>query len=210
MPQAAKEIIYIADPMCSWCWGFSPVLRAMLDEYGDQVPFSLMVGGLRPGSEEPMGEDVKNTLIHHWEEVNKTTGQEFCFDFRFPAGFVYDTDPSCRAAVTVRDLKPGATFPYFDALHRAFYVENRDLTDPAILSALAEPFGIAPDAFLEHFNAKDTRRAAFLDFATAFNLGIQGFPAVVLKEGEEYTLLTVGYQPFDVLKPQVDAWLDAG
>ena len=29
-----KEIIYVGDPMCSWCWGFSPVLKRIEAEYG--------------------------------------------------------------------------------------------------------------------------------------------------------------------------------
>jgi protein-disulfide isomerase-like protein with CxxC motif len=28
-----KEIIYVGEPMCSWCWGFSPVLRQLLKTF---------------------------------------------------------------------------------------------------------------------------------------------------------------------------------
>ncbi|MFQ5636915.1 MAG: hypothetical protein ACE5IR_02840 [bacterium] len=44
-----KEIIYVADPMCSWCWGFSPVLAKIRQVAKDKVTVSLLVGGLRAG-----------------------------------------------------------------------------------------------------------------------------------------------------------------
>ena len=55
-PQQEKEylhdmaLIYIGDPMCSWCWGSSDVVkeaRASALEKG--IQFSAIVGGLRPG-----------------------------------------------------------------------------------------------------------------------------------------------------------------
>ena len=43
------EFVYVGDPMCSWCWGFAPVLERMQEVY--DVPLRVVVGGLRPGSE---------------------------------------------------------------------------------------------------------------------------------------------------------------
>lgn len=40
-----KEIIYIGDPMCSWCWGFSPVLDQIRETYGAMAPVRVIVGG---------------------------------------------------------------------------------------------------------------------------------------------------------------------
>jgi len=45
----AHALIYVVDPMCSWCWGFSPVLKELMRQYQGQISFQLMVGGLRPG-----------------------------------------------------------------------------------------------------------------------------------------------------------------
>lgn len=52
------RLIYVADPMCSWCYGFGPQLadlRARLaDTLGAPVPVTLVTGGLRPGQREPL------------------------------------------------------------------------------------------------------------------------------------------------------------
>lgn len=49
-----SHLLYIADPMCSWCWGFSPIIEKVRDHFGEALPMELLMGGLRPGTEEPM------------------------------------------------------------------------------------------------------------------------------------------------------------
>jgi hypothetical protein len=36
---------------------------------------------------------------------------------------------------------------------------------------------------------------------------VSGFPTVILRSGEGFSLLTAGYQPFEALKPQLEHWL---
>ena len=42
-----KEIIYIGDPMCSWCYAFSPVIQRLFEKHKDESKMSLVLGGLR-------------------------------------------------------------------------------------------------------------------------------------------------------------------
>ena len=42
------RLIYVMDPMCSWCWGFAPVLQGLAEQAAEHgVPLVLRVGGLR-------------------------------------------------------------------------------------------------------------------------------------------------------------------
>ncbi len=61
-----REILLIVDPMCSWCWGFSPVVRAINDTYAERAPIYPIVGGLRPLTSEPMNYRAKDEIRHHW------------------------------------------------------------------------------------------------------------------------------------------------
>jgi protein-disulfide isomerase-like protein with CxxC motif len=45
------------------------------------------------------------------------------------------------------------------------------------------------------------------DFAWCQKTGVTGFPTVVLREDTTMAALTVGYQPFDTIKPVLDAWV---
>ena len=202
-----RELLYIADPMCSWCWGFSPVISAIREKYADLLEFSITLGGLRVGTTERLPAQFKEQVLHHWHEVHKATAQPFCFDFNLPEDFCYDTEPSCRATVTVRELDPSATFPYFESLHHAFYVENRDVTNSEILAELAEAQGVARDTFLETFEAKETQSKTFNDFARSQGFGVRGFPTAILRDERGPAILTVGYESLENLEPRIEQWL---
>lgn len=201
-----KEILYVADPMCSWCWGFSPVIEAIRKDFGAQATVRLVVGGLRAGNTAVLSEARKQYSLEHWRRVHELSGQPFDFEFRTPAGFVYDTEPSCRAVVVVRNLKPESAFPYFKAVQHAFYVENEDVTNRRILADLAKPFEVEAEAFIEAFDSTAKQSETANDFQFAQRLGVSGFPSVVLNDQNGYKLLTSGYQSYEKLKPRLDAW----
>jgi putative protein-disulfide isomerase len=208
-PQAQKRILYFADPMCSWCWGFAPVIARILAQARDRVPVRLVAGGLRVGTTEPMDARAKAAVRGHWEHVQAATGQPFDFAFFARESFVYDTGPACRAAVAMRNLAPKQSLAYLEALQRGFYAEGRDVTDPAVLAAIAAPFCAGAEVFAAVYAAREVEEATAADFRLTQALGIAGFPAVVLKDEAGLVPLTVGYQPFDDLAPTLEAWLRA-
>ena len=55
------HFIYFVDPMCSWCYGFSPVVRSLRRRYRDVLAIRPVMGGLRPGTTEPMPEKARRT-----------------------------------------------------------------------------------------------------------------------------------------------------
>ncbi len=202
-----KEIIYVGDPMCSWCWGFSPVLESIRQFLGDRLSLKLMVGGLRVDFAEIWDERFKGFLKHHWEDVHNKTGQPFSHDFFQRKQFDYITEAPCRAVVTLRKLSPENVFSYFKTLHHGFYAENQDITEAKTLSELAKPYDISPNHFIETFQSPEIIEETKMDFYKAKELGVRGFPSIVLKDGEKQSFLTVGYQPFDELKPRIESWL---
>jgi putative protein-disulfide isomerase len=202
-----RSILYIGDPMCSWCWGFSPVIDEIADRYGDRAPVSIVVGGLHAYETAPMDEAYKATIRHHWEQVAEATGQIFSYGFFEREGFVLDTEPACRAAVAMRRLAPAVVLDYYAALHRAFYVENRDTTDGDTLAAIAEGFGVTASAFADEFAAPAVVEETRADFAFAQKLGVTGFPTVIVEDQRGYALLTAGYRPLARLRPALEAWL---
>ena len=95
---------YVGDPMCSWCWGFAPVVQALAEQAAAAgVPLKLVVGGLRR-ERAAMEPSARVRILSHWQAVNASTGQLFNFQDALPESFVYDTEPACRALVTARQL----------------------------------------------------------------------------------------------------------
>lgn len=201
-----KEIIYVGDPMCSWCWGFAPVLAEMRENYGAAAPMRVVVGGLHAFDSEPMSDDYKATIRSHWEHVAAATGQPFNYAFFEREGFVLDTEPACRATVVMRNIKPASVWPFYESIHRGYYVENTDTTATETFMAYAERKGVKGEEFKSAFESDAMRQETLEDFAWCQQAGVTGFPTVVLREGQHLAALTVGYRPFEDLQPVLDAW----
>ena len=198
---------YFADPMCSWCWGFSPVIQRIKQEYGDRIRISLNLGGLRPGTREPMGTTQRNEILHHWQQVHKMTGQPFQFDDALPDGFVYDTEPPSRATLVVGRLKPEQTLNFFTAVHTAFYQHGKDVTRREVLAGIAAGFGIDVEEFNTQFESDELREATQQHFHRTRQAGVRGFPTMVLQAGENVTLVSSGYAPYEQIASAIDQQL---
>jgi len=209
MPQDGieREIIYIGDPMCSWCWGFSPVLNQMVEEYRADAPLRVVLGGLHAFDTEPMSDQYKATIKHHWEQVAAATGQPFNYAFFDREGFVLDTEPACRACVVVRNLKPEAFLSFYERIHKGYYVEDTDTTSLDTFLDYAEAEGIDREAFRVAFESEAIKLQTVDDFGWCQQAGVTGFPTVVLREDDAMAALTMGYQPFEAIKPVLDAWV---
>ena len=202
-----KEIIYVGDPMCSWCWGFSPVLQKIVGKYGETAPMRLVVGGLHAFDTDPMNDEYKARIKHHWEQVAEATGQPFNYAFFDRSGFVLDTEPACRASVVVRNMKPDALLSFYERIHKGYYVEDTDTTKLETFVEYADKEGIDKNAFVEAFESDEAKQETINDFTWCQQSGVTGFPTVVLREDDTLAALSVGYQPFESLEPILDAWV---
>ena len=192
---ARPRLLYFADTMCSWCYGFSPQMDAIRQALGDGVEVLLFSGGLRPFTTEPVTEKTRAYLAETFQRIASLTGQPFVDGPLQQPGFIYDTEPASRAVVTIRSLAPGLEYPYMLAIQRAFYAGGADITKSDVLATHAEGFGFDRVAFLDAFDSDVMKQATLSDFQVAQRLGIDGFPTLVLhrqKAGGEDELILVG------------------
>lgn len=188
------ELVYVADAMCSWCWGFAPVVSQLRHEYADRLAFRLVMGGLRPGpAAQLVDERVKADLKHHWEAVHARSGQPFDHTFFQREGFIYDTEPASKSVVAVRRLAPEKEFSFFHALQEAFYARNVDITHADKLADLAKEAGVDDARFSELLASEEVLKATRQDYAYARALGVSGFPSLVLVKGGLGLTVTYGY-----------------
>ncbi len=207
----SRQLIYFADPMCSWCWGFAPVITAIESQFGAELPIRIIMGGLRPGTSEPMREKDKTAIREHWEHVHEASSQPFDFSFFERKGFVYDTEPAARAVTAVRRLAPQSALSYLKYVQQAFYAEGRDVTRLEVLAELAGEMGLDAEAVRAEWPGERAIEDTKADFAITRKTGIRGFPALLAgREGEPFKLVTTGYQSWEALRPALDHWFETG
>ena len=204
------HLIYFADPMCSWCYGFSPVIADIRRAFGRALPIRLVMGGLRPGTDKPMSDPAKSELKSHWTHVHEASGLPFDGAVLDLPGFLYDTDPAARAVVRVRREDPELALAYLARAQQAFYAEARDVTDPDVLADLAAEFGLEREAFLADFDTNDLKQETWRDYGTSQRAGVTGFPTLVAGPNAEgaYGVVTRGFQPGGQVLAVLHAWME--
>jgi putative protein-disulfide isomerase len=191
--------------MCSWCYGFAPQLAALLDG-PPGTELELVMGGLRAGNRVPMDAARRAEIRGHWSRVAALSGQPFAAgeDAMARPGFVYDTEPACRAVVTARVLEPLRAHRYLDAVHVAFYRDARDTTDAGILADIAAETGLDRAQFASAFASDSMKRAAEQDFARVQRWGIGGFPTLLAERERQWYLVASGYTDVATLRVRLD------
>jgi putative protein-disulfide isomerase len=190
--------------MCSWCWGFAPVLEELLDKTG--LPLELVVGGLRPGpAAEILGAGMRRYLEREWATIAERTGQAFDPGILDDLGdeWLYDTEPADMAVVHMRSLAPERALAFFARVQRAFYVERTDVTDLGTYMALAQEFDVDPGDFVAALGGEQLRKQTWRDFATARRWGVTGFPTLLFRREGRLGLVTTGYRPASELTPVI-------
>lgn len=204
----ASRLLYVMDPMCSWCWGFAPVVEALAEQAAAaDVPLQIVVGGLRR-DQVAIDAAARVRYLGYWQAVNASTGQLFDFECGLPEGLVYDTEPACRALVTARNLDAQSAWTLLKLIQQAFYTEGADVTQASVLVQLAEQAGIPRIEFAEAFDSQAMQEATAADFTWVQDLGIAGFPTLLAERDGQLALLTNGYQPLEVLAPLLGRWLE--
>lgn len=193
-----REIIYVGDPMCSWCWGIAPELEE-LQERLPGIRLSVVTGGLRPGPDAQPSARLVPFLKGEWSRIEEYTGQPFDHRLLDRTDWLYDTEPACRAVATMRTIDEPRAWPLFRRIQRAFYAEGVLVTRPEAYPELVADVGGDPDAFMEAFVSKEFEGAAWSDFSVARQWGVTSFPTVIARVGDQGHLLTVGYSTAETM-----------
>ncbi len=202
------KLIYVGDPMCSWCYGFAPELKKVVNHYEGKLSLELVMGGLRPYHNESMA-SMKEFLTHHWEQVGKASGQKFKFDILNRKDLNYDTEPPARAIVCAREIEAEKEHAFYDKVQIAFYAENRDLSKSESYHSILSELEIDADRFDERFCSEEMKEKVKEDFQKAQYLGVRGFPSLLIStdDNRDPQVLSKGYVKHAQLLERIDTIL---
>jgi len=203
--QNDMKLIYVGDPMCSWCYGIAPEWNKLKSEYQNKMEIEYVMGGLRPYFDKPMSE-MKDFLSDHWQHVNEASGQEFNYGILDRSDLNYDTEPPSRAVVVVKALQPSAVGVFFKGVQKLFYLKNKDMNKSESYHELLSDTDIDIDstAFDNLFHTKEIKEATKAEFDNAKLLGVTSFPTVLLQIEEEYFIVAQGYSTQDKMSQSIE------
>jgi putative protein-disulfide isomerase len=190
------ELIFVGDPMCSWCYGFGPELTKLRQEL-KEVPFSMIMGGLRDG--EIFDEAKLKNHLGYWQAVHDATGVPFDATALSQKEFNYTTEPACRAVVTARRMDAGKEYSAYSALQKAFYAEGRDITQEKVIAEVMASIGFDIMAFSEMFRSEAMHKAAAADKQKARTYGVSSFPTLIVIDRQGHLSQIRGYKKYEEL-----------
>jgi len=190
-------VIYIFDPLCGWCYGFSGTMVELFNKRKEDFNFEVLAGGMITGSRIVPFSTMHGYVSGAYKRVEEMTGAKFGAPYLnelLPSATLMNSEPPSRAFVTFRSFLPDQVVPFAHALQKKQYMEGRDFNDPSVYAELATEFGLGADAFFERYESDEMKHQTTQDFQWSQNAGVQGFPTVVLKNKQGYYLVSNGYR----------------
>ena len=185
--------------MCSWCWGFNPVLEVVSSLLPDRIPIRYVMGGLARDSQEPIDDETRAYIQSQWRNVAERTGAIFNWDFWDSCMPKRSTYPACRAVIAAGMQRTNADFEMFQAIQRAYYVEARNPAEIDTLIQISREIQIDPGQFSIDLIANHTDTLLHKDFELRRSLEANKFPTMILEYNENIFWLAYGYEKEEVV-----------
>ena len=201
-------LIYVHDPMCSWCWGFAPIYSQLLERLPAELEVKRLLGGLAGDTNEPMPESMRLMLQQVWHRIEEVIpGVQFNFDFWTRCEPRRSTYPACRAVIAAR-----AQGEQYDAImtgliQDAYYRQAKNPSENATLIALAEEIGLSIEPFSRMLVAPETQQQLVDEINQAHSLGINGFPSLVLQQARGNDPIAVNYTQVQPMLDRIESSL---
>jgi putative protein-disulfide isomerase len=195
-------LYYVHDPMCSWCWAFRPAYDVIIASLPAEIHLTRLLGGLATDTDEPMPTNVREYVQNHWHTIQKVVpGTEFNFTFWDRCQPRRATYPACRAVIAAR--KQGDLFDdkMTHAIQQGYYLQARNPSDHDTLIEFADEIGLDTGQFTRDLSAPDTNTSLNNEIVLTRQLGVTGFPGLLIGISDRYLPVPVDYlQPENMLK----------
>lgn len=196
------QLMYIFDPFCGWCYGFSPVIKKLKDNFQDVFDFKVYTGGMVLGERVgTIGEKFAYIKNGAAAQVEQTTGVVFGEAFKQnilePGDYIVNSEPPSIAFTTLRALAPGNDVEIAHDMQNALYFEGKSFNDTDTYLELANKYSIDQKEFTRIYENPEARERTYAEFQMIQQLGVQGYPTVVVVIGEQGYLVSRGYQPYE-------------
>jgi putative protein-disulfide isomerase len=180
--------------MCSWCWGFVPVLKRLLENLPADIRVRRLLGGLAVDSDQPMPVDLQQTIEATWRRIQKSIpGTQFNFDFWTRCAPRRSTWPACRAVIAARMQGDEFDVHMTRAVQLAYYTQARNPSDDSTLIELADELGLDSQVFSEALESEPVQQQLLAEIDWSRKLNVSGFPGLVLKTGTSVWPIPVDY-----------------
>jgi len=206
-----RTLFYCYDAYCGWCYGFSPVLKKIAEEYKDQFEVEVLSGGMMVDEQVVPIDKIAPYIQSAYKRVEELTGIKFGEDFLWhinnpdESDWILNSEKPAIALCIFKDYYPARQLEFASDLQYALNYEGRDLDDNEAYRHLLEKYSIQPEVFYEKLKSEEYKERAYYEFALCKQLQVTGFPAVLMQLNDsKFYLLARGFTTYDELKERIE------
>jgi putative protein-disulfide isomerase len=204
-------LIYCYDAYCGWCYGFSPVIKQIADEYRNKFQTEVLSGGMVLPEESVHISVTAGYIKGSYQRVEELTGIKFGEDYLWHINHPSESDwfpssekPSIALSV-FKELYPDEQVQFAADLQYSLHFEGRDLTDNEAYRHLLEKYKINETDFYAKLENVVYKEKAYYEFQLCKQLQVTGFPQVLMQFTEKkFHLLTRGYTDYETIKKRIE------
>ncbi len=199
-------LIYVHDPMCSWCWGFEPTRQIIFEAVADRMQIRRMVGGLAPDSDEPMPESMRLMLQQTWQRIEQTIpGTRFNFAFWNESAPRRSTYPANRAVIAAREQGERFDQIMTARIQQAYYLEAKNPSDNSVLIELAADIELDAERFANNLVSESIQQQLLAEIGSARAMGINSFPSLAVHRAGVLRHIGLSYTDPEAMLSQIEA-----
>lgn len=193
-------LFYIGDPMCSWCYGMSDILKDT-QEYcaKNGIKFQTIVAGLRASGQVLWDKRFKGFLKEEWTNISNRTGKKFSFEILDLLNFDYDTTPACKAVLISKILSfnnSKIVLEFFSKIQEKFYANSQDTKKLEFYKLICEDLNLDFEEFSKLFEDKSLDKKLQNEFIFGRNLS-SSLPSLILVNKKQKVNISIGYSSLE-------------
>ncbi len=194
------QMIYVTDPVCSYCWQVEPELRKFMAHYGHVMDIKILMGGLLPSWDgfADEGNNIRKSsdVGEHWREAASQFGMPI-------DGTVWNNDPitssypASTAFKVVQQISGTSARRYLRAVREAVMVFNENIAKDDVLITVLDRNDRNGKKVVEDIKTPEARALLEEDLSLSRQLGAMSFPTVILLDKEGNGVRVPGMQRFE-------------
>lgn len=196
-------ILQFTDPICVWCWGNEPVLRAIDYLYGDKVRIEFIMGGLvedistlynMKGEKVDIIERANQIITKNWLIASEKHGMPVVdthlklFSERYPSSF-----PQNIAYEAAKRINPLLAKGFLRLMREATFIQGRRTSQIDVILDLATQAGYDAADFIDEYTTGNAHADFMQDRMLCRRNGITGFPSYLVRN-DDTEIIIGGYQ----------------
>lgn len=200
-------LIYIYDPMCGWCYGFSHILDSFERNHIDDFDFEIISGGMVIGDREGfIRNDLATYLESSYEKVEEIAhikyGDAFINKLRKRELWLTSSIPT-QALETFKKYNFEQAKDFAADIQKAFFYYGKDMRDTNVYLQIIKKYNINEAEFISRMYSEEIKNESQLNYQTATNYGISGYPSLLMEYKGKYFIIARGFIDYTTLESTI-------